>query len=185
MANPAPQGRFDVKDIQEKVSQDIVFVIERNIDDDVVVYEAVLSADKTKLVGFKIWWTKLGNYAHHEEVSDRAKAIFYDVEIQPVKRGVYRVLLKCLKNDTDTPMDPYFIDIHIKKSGRCVAKSIVAGKECTLRKIYADLTKLPPTINGMWVHGTFNDAPVCEKIAINPNLIDRVDISSFMPSMGI
>lgn len=185
MADAAPQGRFDVGDIQQKVSTDILFAIERNIDEDVVVYQAVLSADKTELVGFKIWWTKLGNHAHHEEVSDRAKDIFYDVEIHRVKRGLYRIQLRCLKNDADSPTEPYFIDIHIKKSGKCVPKSIIAGKECTLRKIYADLTKLPPTINGMWVHGTFNGEHVSEKIAINPNLIERVDIASFMPSMGI
>jgi len=175
----APQGMMNVDELIKSLGNDTLFVIERNIDVDVVVYQAKLNADKTELAGVQMFWTKQHNWAEREEVTESAKTVFYGVEMQRIKRGLYRIQLNCFSDSQ------HFIDLHIKKSGAVIPKVLIQGKECTLKKIYADVVMFPPNVNGIWVHGMFKDEPISEKIEVSRSFIDRIDLSDFMPKLGI
>lgn len=163
--------------------KDILFVIERNLDEDIVVYTAKLNADRTELIGVDMFWTKHSNWAHNEPVSESTKRVFYGVvfkkidDRKDVKHNLYRMSVNCMR-------ETCFIDIHVRK-GKVCAKSVFGKRECTLKKIFVELSAMPPDLKGLWIHGTFNGNPESCEIKVNRSLIDSIDISDFMPGLGL
>lgn len=173
-------GTLDAEAMVESVGNGALFVVERNIDTSVVVYSGKLDS-KLELTGIGLHWTKSDNWAEYEAMSENAKQLLYGTEKKRMKRGMFRLLVNCMR--LDDPANQRFIDVHVKKSGKMVPKVVIKGRECTLQKIYIDLVKFPPAINAMWVCGKFKDEYFEESIPIDPSIMDRIDISDFIPTL--
>lgn len=170
------RGLVDHVTMRKILGPTSLFIIERNLDEDIVVYEAVLSSNGQELVGVNMFWTKQNNWAERVPVSESAKNMFYGVKTHKLKKGLYRMQLNCLVGEEK----PVFVDLHIKKSGRVVPTIVINEKECVLEKIYTTLTTMPPSISSLWIIGTFKDRVLETQLHISQNIIDRIDISDFI-----
>jgi hypothetical protein len=183
-------GVVDASALKESLGVNTLFVIERNIDDDLVLYESELSPNGKELVGVKMSWVKHSNWSERGPVSEEAKRVFYGITKRKIKTGLYRIQLNCcMDTSNECKSDDRFIDLHIKKSGKVIPKVLLRGKECTLQKIYTDITKFPPSINGLWITGTFGKGDhkeiLEERMHIDPGIVNRVDLSDFLPGLGV
>jgi hypothetical protein len=169
-------GVIDAEQMIESLGNNTVFIIERSMDEEVVVYQALID-DKKEMTGMNMFWTKGGNWAEREPVGEKAKALFYGIQKERIKRGHFRILLNCFQTD---PENPRFIDIHIKKSGAVVAKGKINNKLCTLQKVVVDYQMFPPKMNAMSVCGTFKGEKVVESIPINQDLVSQIDLSGIL-----
>ena len=178
MASEKSIGVVNAEACLKKLGDDTLFVIERNIDEELVVYKILLNEKKDDVTGISMFWTKSSNLADYTPMTEAAKTMFYGVQTQMVKRGVHRMQVNCLSGQKRNRN----IELHIKKSGKVIPKIAIGGKECTLLKIYIDITKFPPGINGLWVQGKFKDEILEERLEIDASIMDRVDLSDFMPT---
>jgi hypothetical protein len=180
--NTMHHGVVDATALKESLGPQTLFVIERNFDDELLVYQAELSPNGKELIGVQMFWTNHSNPSERGQVSESAKRMFYGIEKKKIKTGLYRMKLNCMSSNPSR-----FIDLHIKKSGKVIPKVCLRGKECTLQKIYTDLTKFPPAINGLYITGTFgkNDdvETIEESLYIDPGIMDNLDLSEFLPSL--
>jgi hypothetical protein len=159
-----------------KLGEHALFIVERNFDTQIVVYQAELSPDGD-LKGVRSYWTYANNLSDQSPMGEVAKNLFYGVTLKKVNRGLYQMRLACIPDQQDEDM---LINLHIKKTKRVVPKVTIDGRECTLLKIYTDLTRIPPSLNGLWVTGRFKDEPVSKQVNVDRNVIDQFDFSSFM-----
>jgi hypothetical protein len=172
-------GVCDAKECLTKIGDNALFIVERNFDSQIVVYTIELTPNKRDIKGVTSYWTYYDNLADRSPMGDAAKNMFYGVTIQPVKLGVYTMRLSCIPEDDDSMV----IYLHIKKNGKVVPKVMISDedgeKECTLLKIYTDLTRIPPRLNELWVMGTFKDKILTKKLNIDSNMMTQFDFSSF------
>lgn len=171
-------GTVDPEVIRNALGPQVLFVIERNIDEDLVVYEAELTADKRALKGVKIYWTKKSNLSYMDPVSDRSKDLFYDVKLSkcPKSKALYFMRVQCLQSASDKE---HVIELHIKKSGRVVPKMVIGGHLCRLQKVYTDLSRAPPSVNGLWVEGEFNHETFSDEVQVDRSMFGQF-ITSFL-----
>lgn len=162
----------------EKLGPNILFIVERNLDNQIVVYTYELSPDKRSIKGITTHWTSYDNLSERSEMSDTTRRMFYGVtSLEEIKLGHYRMRIACIPEDDEK----MFIDLHIKKSGKVVPKVAIAGKECTLLKIYTDLTTLPPKLNGLWAVGKFKDEYHSHKYEVDGGVMQKFSLD--FPSM--
>ena len=172
-------GVCNAEEILKTLGNSALFIVERNLDTEVVVYNCELSPDKTEVKGVNMHWSRYDNLMDRSEMGETAKNMFYGVKLQKLKRGVHRVRLACAPDDDENA----FIDLHIKKSGTVIPKVIIDNKECTLLKIYTDLTRMPPRMNALWIVGKFKDDVLFKNVPIDPDMINRFDMNSLLPSL--
>lgn len=168
-------GIINGADIKKKLG-DVLFVIERNIDDELVVYQAVMNEKKDDIVGIKMWWSKQSNLAEKEDVGEAAKRIFYGPQLRKVKRGQYLMQVNCLMDEKN----PQIIDLRIKKSGHVVPYVTIKDKRCQLHKIFIDITLAPPSLNGLYITGEFQGNTMNLKVPVTPEMVSQVDFSEFL-----
>lgn len=180
------RGVVQVDQVRKQLGDQTLFVVERmmdgRVDPNLVVYAAERRDNVLNGVQFK--WRNADNLAQCEDVSAGARDMFYGIRMHKPENtaGLYRILVQCFKDR--------FIDLHLKKCkdphagpGKVVAKAIINGKRCTLDKVYTELTKFPPAINAMWICGTHNKEYVEEKLVIDPSILNRFDVTSFLPML--
>jgi formamidopyrimidine-DNA glycosylase len=97
--------------------------------------------------------------------------------VQKIKgKAKYQLLFHSMPNQ--------IITIHLKKNGKCVAKSILDGKECTLQKIFVELTKnrlgLPQLGEHIILYGTHHKQLICEKVKILDSVKQQFGLTSFL-----
>lgn len=175
-------GRVNAENFLQLFGHSALFLIERNIDEDVVVYQVQLNETRDEIKGITCTWAKASNASETTPVSDLAKTVFYGVRYQRLKRGVYRMQIACSQQ---------FIDLHIKKPDkvtgvvRVVPKVLINGKECTLTKIYTDITTFPPSLKGLWVQGRFKDELLQEEIRVDPDVVNKINFDDFLPKLAL
>lgn len=150
-----------------------IFAVERNIDTDVVVYEA--ETKDNSLADIRMFWTKSNDWNYRSEVSQEMQNMFYGVRFKRISRGVYRMRVNCI--------DDRNIDLHLKKSGRVVAKFPVNGRESKLGCIHADITTIPPSVNSLTVSGYHKKALEVEVVPITESMRAKVNVSSLFGSL--
>jgi hypothetical protein len=157
-----------------------LFYIQRNIDDEIVVYEADIR--DRDIVGVKMTWSSLKNLSERTPVSAEARRAFYEVYVKPHPTKKHCALLHCKllsqpvelilkrKKHTDGRKGPIYV----------VAKYPIQQKECRVKRVYTDITTFPPSMNGLWINAYFNDEVISEQMAVDNSLIEGVDLTRFL-----
>lgn len=172
MAACAYPGRITIQEVRTHYPA-AIFAVERNIDTDVVVYEAEMKGNA--LVNIRMFWTKSDDWNYQSEVSPEMKDMFYGVQFKRINRGLYRMRVNCI--------DDRKIDLHIKKSGKVVAKFPVNGRESKLGCIHADITTLPPSVNSLTVCGQHKKVTEVEVVPITEAMRAKVNMSRWFGSI--
>ena len=77
------------------------------------------------------------------------------------------------------------VHVQLKKSGACVAKAPINGKESRIIKIYAKMTSTLgiPNCEYLILYGVHKKTLVWEEIQIDEETRKKFDLSNFLPSL--
>lgn len=160
-------------------SKQTLFFIERSMDKDIVAYQTQREGNVLVPPFVDIFWTEINKLRRKEVVGSTAQALFFGLKVLKEGPGHYKMLVNAIPNR--------IIHIKLKKSGKCVAKTIVNNKECRLLKIYVQLRKGSlkiPEVESLWVYGIHKHDLISEKLLIDDEMRKKFDISNFLPSLG-
>jgi hypothetical protein len=150
---PIP-GCANLKEIR-KIYPNTLFVVDRSIDNRVLVYEYHRKKDTIENVTVK--QVLLDNLRHVEEMSSQIYRLLYEPTITRIDthNGKCQYFLKvaCLKYANDE-IKSRPIELHMKKKGKVIATVGMGrnGKQHTILKIHADI-ELPYKVNAFWLVG--------------------------------
>jgi len=159
----------------QKDAPNILFIIERSKNKNIVVYEAKLAAEGKLDTNYPIeaYWLdidpayvaanrKKGIMTDRSELNMIESKFAYGLSVQPTgKENEYKVTLVAVPSRT--------IILHIDADGEPKARIIIDGKECHFKKIYVDSTDrfmMTPKVNFVELHGVHFDSgdTIVEKI---------------------
>lgn len=150
-----------------------LFYIQRSIDRQIVVYEAKRIKNALVAPLVDLYWSNL-DQPRRGKVGAKAQEIFFGVKARKIGTGKYQMVVNAFPAKS--------ITVHLRKSGRCVAKTVIDGKEAKLHRIYVEMSSRMglPTVDAMWLYGTHKDENVKEKINVTPEMRSRFDVSSLV-----
>jgi hypothetical protein len=134
----------------------LLFVIERSLDQDVVVYRAQRPKADGKLVDpfVEVFWTKQNDLAYRKRVSELALTHMFGARVEP-QANRYKMVIKALPDQ--------LITLHLKKSGKTVAKTVLNHQETRLDRVFVDVS-VASGITGLTAYGVHNKQAVQHKI---------------------
>jgi hypothetical protein len=155
----------------------MLFYIERSIDTDIVVYEADRHGNTLQGNCVDIFWTDSEDINKREDVSQTAQDLFFGVRIEKEQKGTYKMCLAAMPSK--------IMRIHLKKSGKVVAKTIIDGKEARIFKIYAQMSETTriPSVDSLTIYGEHKKELVCETLEITDEIRKRFDVKNLIPGM--
>jgi hypothetical protein len=156
--------------------KNFLFVIEKSCDSNIIVYEAYREKDKLVEPYVDCFWTDKKKLTHVEQMTDYTKQRFFAVKVRPTDRkSKYDMVVVSIPSR--------LIKIHLKKSGKCVAKTIIDGKEATLLSIFLNVTVnslgIPNNISSIKVSGKHKLQMVNETIEVTDEMRSQFDMSLF------
>ena len=157
----------------------ILFIIERSMDDEIVVYHALRQGNT--LVGPKVdcFWLNKADLKKPEEMSAKAKELFFGADVKIIGGKYKMVVASCPQK---------VITLHLRKSGAVVAKTLLKNKESIVDHLSVVIeqpsTLSIPQATSMTIHGTHNKDPVSQRIPITEEMRSKFDISSFLPGVS-
>lgn len=173
------EGKSDYNQVMTVLGQSTLFYIERSLDRDIVVYEANRKGNILSHPFVDVYWTNTGLLSKREPVSDKAKELFFGVKVK-TDNSKYKMYISSLPSK--------IITLHLKKSGKVVAKSVVNGKEAKIYKIYVKIENSTtlgiPVVTSLIVYGEHKKRLVSEEMQITDDIRNRFDVSSFLPNLG-
>ena len=177
--NQNMEGKSDYNQIMTVLGQSTLFYIERSLDREIVVYEANRKGNILSHPFVDVYWTNTGLLSKRESVSDKAKELFFGVKVKK-DNSKYKMYISSLPSK--------IITLHLKKSGKVIAKSVVNGKEAKIYKIYVKIEKSTtlgiPVVTSLTVYGEHKKRLVSEEMEITDDIRNRFDVSSFLPNLG-
>lgn len=162
--------------VLKAVGRDALFVIERSLDDNLVVYTADHNESSKTIRGCDMYWIKAHNASDRCPMSAQAKEVFYRAEIEPSKNKKNRYIMTV----TAIPGKP--IELQYTKKGKIVPKVVIGGVKRTLRKVFAEVAVLPiPNLSKLTVFAVGKDGTeYTEEIPITQGMRDSIDVSMFI-----
>lgn len=167
------EGKSNFKKVISLLGETCLFYIERSIDRDIVVYNATRNGNILVHPFVETYWSDWSNLKKHEEVSDKAKELFFGLKYRK-HEGKHEIAINSLPKKK--------ITLHLRKSGRVVAKTIINNKEAKIMKIFIDMTKNSfgiPEVDCLIVYGMHKNQIVSEKIIITDEIKNRFNVSAF------
>lgn len=158
----------------------ILFYIERSMDSEIVVYKAQRQGNNLVNAKVTCFWSNLKNLEAVDEVSEKAQDIFFGSNVKKIDNQ-YKMVVTAYPNKV--------ISLHLKKSGKVLAKAIIKGKEAKLEKLYIKIeqpsTLSLPQATAMVIYGIHKKGErVREKLEVTEDIRRKFDISSFLPGVG-
>lgn len=151
------EGKVQMDNIDSYRPKNCLFLVERDIDDHLVLYTAITSSDGKRIKKVDVSWSSLSNIGQMDEMSDKVKDNIFGVTPVAMKPYSFKVKVFQEKN----------IECHVRQSLHITTKCIINNKECKLLKIYVKLSKFPfPKINEIIVYGLFKDQIESESLEI-------------------
>ena len=148
-------GIVTLASLKERIGKHTLFVIERNRDDQLVVYTGLRTGNELRTID--AYWTTNQNPLSRVEIGPQAKEMFYDTRLRSSqKRGLYHMKVKAFPDRV--------INLYLLKNGGVTAKAVIDGREAKIEKFYYHVEGT--TVTKMVVHGTFNKQPVSELIPV-------------------
>jgi hypothetical protein len=172
------QGVSDYDKVMDVLGKNCLFYVERSIDREIVVYEAKRDGTVLNSPFVDNYWTNINLLHKREAVSKRANSLFFGVEVKKQKHQ-YKMYIYAIPTK--------IITLHLKKSGKTVAKSIINGKEAKIFKIYVNIensSSLIPVVTSLTIYGEHKKRIVSEEIKITDDIRNRFDVSSFLPNLS-
>jgi len=159
-------------------SKHTLFYIERNIDDAIVVYQAMRLEGKNNLVApyVKIYWSSHSSPSDQEPVSQKAQDMFFGVTVRKEPKQ-YHMCVAALKQ--------HKISLHLKSSGEVVAKAVIDGKESRLTKIAIHMSSsIIPKVHHLTIHGMHKNQDVMQEITVTTDMMKQFDLKEWIPKFS-
>jgi hypothetical protein len=168
--------------IKSVLGQQVLFFIERNTDDSIVVYNA--TRKNNTIEGVDVFWTKRQSLSQRSEVSSSAKKLLFGCELKAPEKGKTRYGLRI------EVLPSRFLELVLKKSngsgpGEVVARGILKGKECDIIKLSVSGKTggfgIVPSVESITITGTHKGNVYQEDIT--SELMSNIDPVSIFRSL--
>jgi hypothetical protein len=173
------KGKLTLEEVKAVLGNNVLFFIERSLDNDIVIYEAVREGNMLAEPLVDIFWTSQKDFKRKDPVGKKAQELFFGLKARKMGSGKYQMIV--------ASMPKKIINIHVKPSGRCIAKAVIAKKEARVIKIYVEMsTRGPlnvPTVDALHIYGYHKGVVIPEKIDVDDEMRKRFDVSNFIPNL--
>ena len=163
--------------ILSKMGNLALFYVQRSMDDEIVMYRAKREGNVLNPPYVDLFWTNVEALHTQQEVGAKAQEMFFGCKVRKQGIGKYDMLVNAMPDK--------LLTIHLRKSGKCVVKTVINNKESHLQKIYVEMTTTSlglPTVKHLLVYGKHKDIIECETIHVTEEMRQRFDVTNFLPS---
>jgi hypothetical protein len=151
-----------------------LFLIENPSDTRIVMYQAERKDDILLFPYVTNFYTE--DFKTKEKVDPIIQEKFFGcVSAKIPNKSKYNMTINALPDK--------IITVHLKKSGKCVAKTILNGLECKLIKIYVESkieNKIPKLGTYFHLYGIHKKKLIIQKILIPEDLKNKLGVTSFV-----
>lgn len=144
----------------------VLFHVERSTDNHVVIYEALREGNVLNPPFVDLYWSKKRSLSTRSEVGSKAREYFFGIKARKKSLGKYDMIVAAIPSR--------MIHVSLKKSGKCVAKTVIEGKMCKMDRILLTMGEMSafgiPYVDEITVFGTFNGAEVSETIVVTEEM---------------
>lgn len=168
------KGDADYDTVLNTIGDGCLFFIELSSDKQIVVYEANRVGNVLKEPFVDVYWSNFKNLTDREELSEKVKRLFFGVQVK-IEKGLYKMFIASLPSK--------IVTLHLKTSGKVVAKSIINGKEARVYKIFVNVNNSIlglPVVKSLIIYGEHKKRLVSEEIHITDNIRKKFDMSNLV-----